>query len=87
MMCCCCVKLLLEQILSQIQRSGPEVIKLFSYSTQLSTKFILLINVKMPTIGILTFISIINTTFERLKARHFIMCLYFSFCEQLKFRA
>ena len=33
---------------------GPEVIKLFSYSTQLSTKFILLINVKMPTIvGIL----------------------------------
>ena len=37
-------------------RSGPEVIKLFSYSTQLSTKFILLINVKMPTIvDILTF--------------------------------
>ena len=42
---------------------GIEVIKLFSYSTQLSTKFILLINVKMPTIvGILTFISKINTT-------------------------
>ena len=39
------------------------VIKLFSCSTQLSTKFILLINVKMPTIvGILTFISMINTT-------------------------
>ena len=31
-------------------------------------KFILLINVKMPTIvGILTFISMINTTYERLK--------------------
>ena len=30
-------------------RSGPEVIKLFSCSTQLSTKFFLLINVKMPT--------------------------------------
>ena len=44
-------------------------IKLFSYSTQLSTKFILLINVKMPTIvGILTFINMINTIFERLKA-------------------
>ena len=43
-------------------RSGPEVIKLFSYSTQLSIKFIMLINVKMPTIvGILTFISKINT--------------------------
>ena len=38
------------------QRSGPEVIKLFSCSTQLSMKFFLLINVKMPTIvGILTF--------------------------------
>ena len=42
---------------------GPEVIKLFSYSTQLSTKFILLINVKMPSIvGILTFITMINKT-------------------------
>ena len=64
---------------------GPEVIKLFPYSTQLSTKFqmliktkilpnkevscfkfsdvvfIMLINVKMPTIvGILTFMSRIN---------------------------
>ena len=39
---------------------GPEVIKLFPCSTQLSAKFILLINVKMPTIvGILTFISMI----------------------------
>ena len=44
---------------------GPEVIKLFSCSTQLSMKFILLINVKMPTIGgILIFISLINTTSE-----------------------
>ena len=51
--------------------SGLEVIKLFSCSTQLSMKFILLINVKMPTIvGILTFISMINTS-ERLKARNF----------------
>ena len=41
--------------------TGPEVIKCFSFSTQLSMKFILLINVKMPTIvGILTFISRIN---------------------------
>ena len=50
--------------------SGPEVIKLFPSSTQLSKKFILLINVKMPTIvGILTFISMINTTVERLKSK------------------
>ena len=31
--------------------SGPEVIKLFSCSTQLSMKISLLINMKMPTIG------------------------------------
>ena len=68
--------------------SGPEVIKLFSYSTQLSMKFILLINVKMPTIvGILTLISMINTTSEGLKAKSFFICQYFSFYEQLKFRA
>ena len=37
---------------------GPEVIKLFSCSTQLSMKFFLLLNVKMPTVvGILTFMS------------------------------
>ena len=67
---------------------GPEAIELFSCSTQLSTKFILLINVKMPTIiGILTFISMINTTSERLKARYFLICRYFSFYEQLKFCA
>ena len=39
-------------------KPGPEVIKLFSCSTQLSTKFFPLINVKMPTtVGILTFMS------------------------------
>ena len=39
-------------------QSGPKVIKLFSCSTQLSMKFFLLINVKMPTIvGILTLMS------------------------------
>ena len=53
--------------------------KLFSYLTQLSMKSILLLNVKMPTIvGILTFMSMINATAERLKARHFFICQYFS---------
>ena len=81
-----------------VNNPGPGIKKLkknktkkkifFSYSTQLSTKLILLINVKTPTIaGVLTFISMINTTSERLKARHFFICLYFSFYEQLKFRA
>ena len=41
-----------------VRLSGPEVIKLFSCSSQLSMKFFLLINVKMPTIvGILAFMS------------------------------
>ena len=38
-------------------------------------------------VGILTFISMINTTSERLKARNFFICQYFSFYEQLKFCA
>ena len=44
--------------LSSEKRSGPEVIKLFSCSTQLSMKFSLLINMKMPTLfGIFIFFS------------------------------
>ena len=63
---------------------GSEVIELFPCSTQSSTKFILLINVKMPTIvGILTFMSTINTTFERLKSRNFFIYRYFIFCEEI----
>ena len=43
---------------TEVRKPGPEVIKLFSCSTQLSMKFFLLINVKMPTVvGILTFMS------------------------------
>ena len=42
------------------------------FHAQLSLKFIMLINVKMPTIvGILTFISMINKTHESLEARKF----------------
>ena len=41
------------------QQPGPEVIKCFSCSTQLSMIFFLLINVKMPTVvGILTLMLI-----------------------------
>ena len=44
--------------LSHTVSPGPEVIKLFSCSTQLSMKFSPLINVKMPTIvGILICMS------------------------------
>ena len=63
----------------------PQGYKTFS---MLSTRFILLINVKMPTIvGILTFISMINITSERSKAGNFFIRRYFSLYEQLKFRA
>ena len=51
----------------------------------MSTKFILLINVKMPTIvGILTFISMINTTSERLLnffSRH---CIVYEHLKELR---
>ena len=41
--------------------SAPELIKLFSCSTQLSIKFTMLINVKMPTIADnLTYISMMH---------------------------
>ena len=62
-------------------QSGPEVTKLFLYSTQLSTKFTIVINLKMSTI------SMINTTSERRKAKNAFVCRYFRFYEQLKFRA
>ena len=69
-------------------QTGLQVIKLFSCSTQLSMKFILLMNVKMPTtVGILILISMINTTSERFKARNLFICRYYSFYEHLKFCA
>ena len=56
---------------------GLEVIKLFF---MLNTKFILLINVKMPTsVGILTFFSRINTSTKSLTARKIIIFKHFSF--------
>ena len=62
--------------------------KTFSMLNSAEHEIILLINVKMPTIvGILTFMSMMNTTFEGLKVRNFFICQYFSFYEQLKFCA
>ena len=61
-------------------RSGPEIIKLFSCSTQLNMKFFLLINVTMPTtVGILTFMSgknIILGLSEPKKKMNFLINLY-----------
>ena len=54
----------------------------------MNMKFVLLINVKMPTIvGILTFISMIYTLSESLKARKIFIFQNFSFYEELKFYA
>ena len=63
---------------TKFSRSGPKVIKQFSFLTQLSSKFILLKNVKMPTIvGILTFISMINTTDLKQETSSFVGILVF----------
>ena len=62
-----------------VERACPEVLKLVSFSTQLSTKFILLINV-------LSLISMIHAESERLKTSQFFICRYYSFYQQLKFR-
>ena len=60
--------ILTKKIRNNCSLTGHDDIKICPCSTDLSTKFILLINVKMPTIvGILTFISMINTKSERLK--------------------
>ena len=60
---------------------GPKVIKHFSCSAQLSMKFFLFINVKMPTIvGILTFMSRKNSVIglsEPKKRLNFLIFLYF----------
>ena len=74
--------------MSSIANQTSWVIKLFSCSTQLSMKFILLINVKMATIvGISAFMCRINTTSERLNPINFFICRYFIFYAQLKFQA
>ena len=73
---------------SKSEAAGPEVIKLFSCSTQLSTELILLINVKMQTVvSILTIISGINTTCEGFKARTVVIFSSFNFYKHLKFHA
>ena len=62
--------------------------KTFSCSTQLNMKFIMIINVKMPTIvGILIFMHMINTTSEHLKARKVFLFKHFKFYEHFEFHA
>ena len=85
------IKNIFQELLQSIKqfgsRSGPDVIKAFSCSTQPSIHFIILKNVKMSTIvGILTIINMINITSESL-TRNIIIFQHFSDCELLKFHA
>ena len=60
-----------KSTLEKIKSSGPKVMKLFFILNTAEHEIYPAHNVKMPTIvGILTFISMINTTSERLKARN-----------------
>ena len=69
-------------------RPGPEVIKRFSCSTQLSMEFFLLINVKMPTVvGILTFMSRKNSILALYDPENAQFLDIFHTYEHLKFRA
>ena len=77
-----------DMLSAQVFFPGPEVIKLFSCSTQLRLKFILLINVKMPTIvGILTFMSRINYRLWSSKPSISRYLGYFGIYEPFKFHA
>ena len=79
-----CVERFELQSTDNSYRRGPglKVIKV-SCSTDVRLKFILLINVEMPTIVcILTLISRINTKSAYFKAGG--ICQYYSFYEQLK---
>ena len=59
----------------QYMSLGPEVIKVFSCSTQLSMKFSLLIDMKMPTIvGIFIFISRENFMLSYVKQERICNC-------------
>ena len=66
------------------RRSWPPGYKKFSMLNSAEQEIYPVINVKMPIVGILTFISRINTTSERLKAKNFLIFRHFSFYEQLK---
>ena len=64
----------------KFKSAWPRGYQTFSGSTQLSKKLILLINVEMPIIvDMFTFISRINTAYERFKARKIFIFHHFTF--------
>ena len=68
--------------------TGIGVTKRFSILNSIEHEIFHAHNVKMPTIiGILTFMSMINTTSEGLTAINFLIFRYFSLYEQMEFPA
>ena len=66
----------------------PEVIKLFSCSTQPSMKFFLLINIEMPTnVGISAFMSRKNSILGLSEPEKMLNMVIFYTCEHLNFHA
>ena len=71
----------------ELIQSGPAIIKLFSCSTQLSMKFLLLLKVEMPTIvAILTFMSDENSSLGLSEPKKPNVLIYYSYVH-LKFHA
>ena len=67
-------------------KTGPGVITLFSFSTQLSMKLIVPINVEMPTtVGIYAFISRINYCFLLFRFKYSIDFVYVNIYEYFNF--
>ena len=80
---------LLIPVTDRLRPPRPEVIKVFSYLTQVRMELFLLINIKMPTIvGILMFISRKNyfmlNSAGQVKSLN---CLYLIFYRQNKFHS
>ena len=68
--------------------SGPGVVTVFSCSTLLRLKFILLIGVRVPTtVGTLAFVSGMNYRPWKFKPLVFVYSGYYGVCEELEFQA
>ena len=59
-----------NKLMTKITTTKARLLK-FSHSTQLSTKFIMLINATVAIFGILTFINVLNAISENLEAGFF----------------
>ena len=71
-----------------VRNSGPKIIKLFSCSTQLSMKYVLLINLKLLAIAIFFLLNIDeHEIFSANKYENVNYCWHFHIHQQGKFHA